>query len=661
MKQPNKQGFSGWKLTPEWIAIGAILMVATILRFYDYSGFSFSNDELSAINRLRVDTFSDLVKYGFFVDGHPGGIQVFLWYWSKIFGITEASLRFPFVIFGIGSVWFSYLVAKRMFGTVAGLFTSASLAFLQFPLLYSQIARPYSSGLFFGLLMVYFWLRIVQRKESETKTGWNLLLDFSGYLLATSLCMYNHYFSFLMAVMVGISGFFFIQRSLLKYYIGTGVLAVLLFLPHLAITLNHLTFKGVGLWLGKPHPTWVLGHLNYILNDSVFAILTITFSSILVSWQGKMLKNEKGMMSLALAWFFIPMIIGFIYSILVSPVLQHPVLIFTFPFIIMLLFMGGGNHFGKVQQILLGIYLVLGIFGTLFVNRYYSSQHFGEFKDIAETTKNWEKKFGAGNMDKVVITNSPYYLDYYFDRMKYETSFELYHIQEDSDYQKLDSLLTYSNKPYFIYAWTKPSPEGVEDIIRSAYPWIVESIQYGKYSKITLFGKKEGTLFEPGLQLTRLYADSNNFKANTQQEAEKDSDSLFFKFTPEIEFSPAIERKLDDFKDYGALKIIASVDARLSKTLSGAMLVISIDSEDGKSVVWKSLHFDKAFTSEDSFITLSKSMDIEGELCTSNKIKAYIWNPGKKTLQIDNLKLSIFRYDNHNPFDSDQEKWGSKD
>ena len=186
-KHPLNQLLS--KLSPGQFWLGCILLVAAILRFYHYSAFSFSNDELSAVNRLRFNSFGELVKGGFYVDGHPGGIQVFLWYWSKWFGNSEAALRLPFVLFGILAVLFSYLVAKRMFGLVAGLFTAASLAFLEFPLLYSQIARPYGSGLFFCLLMVFFWLRVVFAREDPARSNRDHYLNLTGYTLATSLCM----------------------------------------------------------------------------------------------------------------------------------------------------------------------------------------------------------------------------------------------------------------------------------------------------------------------------------------------------------------------------------------------------------------------------------------------------------------------------------------
>ncbi|MDP2424449.1 MAG: glycosyltransferase family 39 protein, partial [Bacteroidales bacterium] len=98
-----------------------ILLLAAALRFFHYTGFSLSNDELSALVRVQFETFNELVEKGFYVDGHPGGIQTFLFYWVKIFGDSAASLRFPFVVMGVLAVWFSWLTARRWFGDTSAL------------------------------------------------------------------------------------------------------------------------------------------------------------------------------------------------------------------------------------------------------------------------------------------------------------------------------------------------------------------------------------------------------------------------------------------------------------------------------------------------------------------------------------------------------------
>ena len=85
------------KLNPEKIALGLIIFVAAILRFYNLGDMSLSNDELSALSRLRYSSFAEMISKGVYIDFHPAGLQIFLFYWVKIFGDGVFMLRLPFV------------------------------------------------------------------------------------------------------------------------------------------------------------------------------------------------------------------------------------------------------------------------------------------------------------------------------------------------------------------------------------------------------------------------------------------------------------------------------------------------------------------------------------------------------------------------------------
>jgi len=651
------------KPSPELIWLGIILVVAGILRFWQYSSFSLSNDELSAINRLRFNTFGELVKGGFYVDGHPGGIQVFLWYWSKWFGNSAASLRFPFVVFGILSVLFSYLVARKFMGPVAGLFTAASLSFLEFSLLYSQIARPYGSGLFFCLLMVFFWQRVVFSQERGSVKTWPAMFDFAGYTIATALCMYNHYFSFLLAIIVGFSGFFFLRKSQVFFFILSGLLAVLLFQPHLNITMNHLSYKGVGLWLGMPGPFWLADHINYIFNDSFFMAVVFVLVSILLTWKGKRVSTSRWVPWMILGWFLLPVATGFVYSIWVNPVLQHSVLFFSFPFLIMLLFIAAGAEFGKFQQVLLAAFLVSGIFGTFVVNKYYQKQHFGEFKGVAEATRAWELQYNADSITKVVVANSPYYLDYYFERSGYVSRFDMYDIRNEKDMLEAGRLVKESKRPYFLYAWTKPAPEGIEDIIRSRFPVIEKSIHFGTLSGITLFGRHKEVEFEPGMELRELCRGTMNFDTARDDKAGKGNKRSSFFSPPNclhldstLEFGSGFRKELDAFRKEGTILIVAKAMVNPASVPCEALLVVSVETNDGKAIRWESAVIDR-FAVPNSWNRVFHSLYLLGKECKGATLKVYVWNKGKRILLVDDMEYEVYKVGRHSPFDGDQLGW----
>ncbi len=301
-----------------------ILLVAAILRLTEL-GFSYSNDELSALARVRFDTFSDLVDHGFYVDGHPGGIQVFLYYWVKLFGMGEWAVRLPFALGGVFAVYFIIRLFTRWFGEITGLLTGAYVAFLEFPLLYSQIARPYGAGLLFSMMMTWYWTRLLFGEKPRK-------LYAAAFSLSVAACMYTHYFSFLLALIIGITGLFFLKRDRILYYILAGTGAALMFAPHIYITLNHLSIGGVGLWLTKPGNGWLWGHLSYLFNDSVALLLLTAVIMIFSLWFGRKALKLNKFHLFSLLFFILPFLTGFFIQGLLTRYSSTACLFFPFRF-----------------------------------------------------------------------------------------------------------------------------------------------------------------------------------------------------------------------------------------------------------------------------------------------------------------------------------------
>ena len=87
-----------------------ILLLGTILRVYRLQDIPFTHDEFSALFRTRFDNFAELIAQGVRDDGHPAGIQVFLYYWIRLFGEGEVAVKIPFILSGILSIYFIYRV-----------------------------------------------------------------------------------------------------------------------------------------------------------------------------------------------------------------------------------------------------------------------------------------------------------------------------------------------------------------------------------------------------------------------------------------------------------------------------------------------------------------------------------------------------------------------
>ena len=122
------------KLTNRSLLI-IIMIVAAVLRFYNYFEIPFTHDEFSALFRTNFPDFQTLIDQGVKVDGHPAGVQVFLYYWVQLFGIHEWSIKLPFTLMGIASVYLMYLIAKFWYNETVALISISFFATLNEPLL----------------------------------------------------------------------------------------------------------------------------------------------------------------------------------------------------------------------------------------------------------------------------------------------------------------------------------------------------------------------------------------------------------------------------------------------------------------------------------------------------------------------------------------------
>ena len=83
---------------------------------------SLTHDEVSAATRLYYTRFSDLIRDGVVPDGHPAGLQLFYWYWVRIFGLSDLSLRLPAYIVGLACIPAAYAAGRTRANRICGLF-----------------------------------------------------------------------------------------------------------------------------------------------------------------------------------------------------------------------------------------------------------------------------------------------------------------------------------------------------------------------------------------------------------------------------------------------------------------------------------------------------------------------------------------------------------
>ncbi|MCB9191448.1 MAG: glycosyltransferase family 39 protein [Flavobacteriales bacterium] len=445
-----------------------ILLVAAALRIYGFADFSLSNDELSALARLNFDSFYDLIMEGVRIDGHPPAAQVILWYMTRIFGDSVFVVRLPFVLAGILAVYFVFRMSRQWLNTSAALIISALFSTLSFPILYSRLARPYALGMLFVAMAGFFWIRIVRNREKPT--------DFIWLAISLALCGFSHYFAALNGAILAIAGLFLVRRSSLKHYVFALMGGFVLFLPYFSIFLYQLNAGGVGQWLGPPENDWLWKHIDYAFNNSLLVLVAVLIVSIGGFAIHKTKKTFVGH-GLPFVLFLLPFLIGFFYSKWVNPVLQNSTLLFSFPFLLVFLLSGWDVINKRLIYTASALLVAIAGYSTVIQNRFYDTDHFGVFKELAEHIVDWNDRV---EHDALLIGdfNAPFYIHFYLDELD-TVELDLYRTTDEDGLKNLKELIKDSDHDYCFYAWStvNQAPE-VEEMIREKYWQEIERAPY---------------------------------------------------------------------------------------------------------------------------------------------------------------------------------------
>lgn len=538
-----------------------ILLVGVAFRFIPINQYQFSHDELSGISRTIFPTLNQEIDYGIKIDAHPAFIQLFLWLWVKLFGYSEIAIKLPFLLCGVLSVWVIYRFAKKYLSEAAALVSATFLACSFIFILYSSYARMYSPGVLFSLLVLESVFKIVFSEEVKTK-------DYLFYVLWFLACAYAHHISCLFAVTSSILSLFYIKKNDLLKFIMYGVLAIVLYLPHLSITLYQLSVGGIGFstggWLAKPETSAIYHFVKTLLGCGISGklIMGLFFAIMLMSI---FRLNSISKKQVFLLWvFLINYVIIFCYSIFRNPILQFSVLLFSG--IALILFLSSFASFLKTKQITflcLGLMLLMS-FQTIRKKHFFSKVNQHEFETQTQIFQKMQRLVGKENV--AYISGSERFFTYVYEK-KYHKKFQnLY--THDSTFLKKDRFTDYLKnlkQPYIVLCGVGA---GTVQHVKQYFPYIVSNTD-DYFSNVTVLSKYDygyydvSVLYATGL----LNSDINIYIDSTKTIAFK-KEAFEFKIMPQdstysFGLSISIKRSLVNQYQYliGELSFIAKTDS----------------------------------------------------------------------------------------------------
>ncbi|KPM49205.1 glycosyltransferase family 39 protein [Jiulongibacter sediminis] len=202
----------------QYLALLFLMLVGFVLRFHGIDKFGIAGDEkyslfVSQFTAYQGNNQKDSVRKpngesftaqefwspkgtdGFYdaiarVDTGNGAFFTYLLHWwTKLFGVSDMSLRMLPLIFTLAIVPLIFFFVKEHFGSSNLALITAGLATISpFYISYAQVARNYGVLFFFALLATHWFLKLL-KAEFKSSQWWLLIL---GYGFAAAICELNH-------------------------------------------------------------------------------------------------------------------------------------------------------------------------------------------------------------------------------------------------------------------------------------------------------------------------------------------------------------------------------------------------------------------------------------------------------------------------------------
>lgn len=468
----------------EKILLISILAIGFVLRFFQLTDIPFSNDELSALNRLHFPNFSEMILGAVVTDGHPAGVQTFLWFYTHLFGITPWIVKLPFLILGFLALPLYFLAAKNLSNTKIALFILAFLATLQYPIFYTQTIRPYSSGQFLSALTIFLWSKLLIKKENINSL-WIIIF----LAIAIFLSLSNHYFSGFLAFYLLPIGIYINRNNFSFRYFTPWLIAIILYIPQLKIFIHQLKVGSPG-WLEVPTFHSLVHHIQYCFHFSTlyFGLFAALFLVKLFHLKGKFFISHSTY--LWLLCYLIPILTAYFYSIYRAPIFQDSIFIFSFFFLFLFLgdiFTAQSYKLNTLISILAAI-LIVNVC-TLIIKRQHYKQYYnhGYSKLVKDVNL-----FKYSNTPIHVFGFEPFFFQYYQKQYHQELNDVHFHRDlffADTAKNKVELFRSFRNfgDSQVILANAIEIPDWVIACFEENYTYSIRSLNFG--SEVYLFSK----------------------------------------------------------------------------------------------------------------------------------------------------------------------------
>jgi mannosyltransferase len=314
------------------VVVASFVTLALGLLFLERK--SFFTDEVFSLNAAKLGV-SDLWHLLSTSQANMSFYYLLLRLCIAILGDSEFAVRFLSVLAAAGTVPVFYLLGKELFGTRAAGFASVLLSVNAFFITYAQTARSYSLLLFLVTASSYSFLRSIRGASG----GW-----WFAYGVTTTLAVYTHLFAVfipfvhvLSLPLLGRGRVPWKRFTIASSAIGLCISPMGLFV--LTRDVRHIID-----WVVKPNlyslvnPFLSLAGHGWPLLLSYFILCCLALRPLLAAAVDTPFGRWRA--GLVLGWLFVPVVVSFLFSILIKPIFVPQYLIICLPPLVLLAAVG---------------------------------------------------------------------------------------------------------------------------------------------------------------------------------------------------------------------------------------------------------------------------------------------------------------------------------
>lgn len=318
--------------------IWLVLTITLILRLITLNQSLWLDEAINVNNAAALDLKSLVLNYSLH-DFHPPLYHILLRGWILLSGSSEIAVRIPSIIFGVITVYLTYLIGKKLFEEKTALIGATLAATAPLHIYYSQEARMYALAAALASLSAYFFISILKK---DTLGSW------LGFIISTTLMLYSDYLPYFLIpiyIIYLVLNRKVIGKSTLRAFIPAFLIIFIFLIPWLVIFPKQIAG---GLSVAAATPAWAqvvgqadiknllitpvkftigrISHDNNLTYALIFAPIGIFVGFLFLA---SLFRISRLRLFLAY-WFFGPIVLAYLVSYFI-PIFAYFRLIFVLP------------------------------------------------------------------------------------------------------------------------------------------------------------------------------------------------------------------------------------------------------------------------------------------------------------------------------------------